>query len=452
MRKRLALLSLAITSIVVIAFLVPLGILVKNQAQNRALTRAEFFAQSIATGLGVAGSVGGAPAVDPELAEAVLGAFSDPPGTSVVFANGIIVGEPFDPSFNLDQAMAGAALIATIPGGAEVLVPLVSTDPRIGGTIVVRSFVSSDEMSEGVSIAWGMLIALGVALTAIAVAAADRLGRSIVKPVTELSAAARRMGEGDLETRVEPEGPEEIAEVGEAFNFLARRLEELLETERESVADLSHRLRTPLTALRLQVETATDGDDLVSLLADVERMEAAVNVMIEEARSPSRSSDKAAKADLGAVVDHRAAFWQVLADEQGRPTSVVTEPGDHQVLVSADALGAVVDVLIGNVFTHTDEGVGYMIRVRTTEDGHSELIVEDAGRGFTGSGALRRGHSSSGSTGLGLDIVARTAERSGGTVRLGESSDGGARVEVVFGKPKQIGATMPRQLATSPRV
>jgi signal transduction histidine kinase len=211
-------------------------------------------------------------------------------------------------------------------------------------------------------------------------------------------------------------------------------------------------LRTPLTALRLQVETATDGDDLVSLLADVERMEAAVNVMIEEARSPSRSSDKAAIADLGAVVDHRAAFWQVLADEQGRPTGVVTEPGDHQVPVSADALGALVDVLIGNVFTHTDEGVGYLILVRTTEDGHAELIVEDAGPGFTVSGALRRGHSSSGSTGLGLDIVARTAERSGGTVRLGESSDGGARVVVVFGKPEQIGVGEPRQVATSPRV
>ncbi|GMQ86392.1 MAG: HAMP domain-containing sensor histidine kinase [Acidimicrobiia bacterium] len=452
MRKRLALLSLAITSIVVIAFLVPLGILVKNQAQNRALTRAERFSQSIAAGLGVASSVGGAPGVDQALAMDMLDAFSNPPGTSVVFANGVIVGEPFDPSFNLDQAMAGAALTAAIPGGAEVLVPLVSTDPRSGGTVVVRSFVSNDEMSEGVATAWVMLIALGVFLTAIAVAAADRLGRSIVKPVTELSAAARRMGEGDLRTRVEPEGPEEIAEVGEAFNFLAHRLEELLEAERESVADLSHRLRTPLTALRLQVETATSREDLVNLLADVERMEAAVNVMIVEARSPSPGPDESAEADLGAVVDHRAAFWQVLADEQGRATSVLTEPGDHLVPVSADDLGALVDVLIGNVFTHTDEGVGYLIRVRTIDDGHCELIVEDAGRGFIASGALRRGHSSSGSTGLGLDIVARTAERSGGTVRLGESDNGGARVEVVFGRPQQAGATEQRRVATSPGV
>ncbi|NIT76487.1 MAG: HAMP domain-containing protein, partial [Thermoplasmata archaeon] len=63
---------------------------------------------------------------------------------------------------------------------------------------------------------------------------------------------ARRMGEGDLDARVEPSEPEEIRDVGEAFNQLARRLDQLLVEERESVADLSHRLRTPLTSLRLQ--------------------------------------------------------------------------------------------------------------------------------------------------------------------------------------------------------
>jgi len=450
MRKRIALLAVAVSSIVVIAFLVPLGILVQNQAQNRALTRAERFSQSVAAGLGVAGSVGGT-AISAELADSVLDAFSDPPGTSVYFANtGIVVGEPFELSANFDQAIAGAALTAGIPGGAEVLVPVISTDPELGGTVVVRSFVTSEEMSEGVGLAWVMLVGLGLVLIGIALAAADRLGRSIVAPVTELSAAARRMGEGDLDTRVDPEGPDEIAEVGEAFNFLARRLADLLEAERESVADLSHRLRTPLTALRLQAETVSDRDDLASLVDDIDRLEAAINLMIEEARSPQRTPDQDVEADLGAVVDHRAGFWQVLADEQGRPTSVDVEPGDHIVPVPADELGALVDVLIGNVFAHTDDGVGYVIRARTTSDGLSELIVEDDGAGFPASGSLQRGHSSSGSTGLGLDIVARTAERSGGSVELDSSRSGGARVEVVFGRPAPKPAGGTTQVATSP--
>ena len=451
MRKRIALLSVAISSIVVIAFLVPLGILVQNQAQNRALTRAERFSQSIAAGLGVVGSIGAS--ITPELADSVLDGFSNPPGTSIYFANtGLVIGEPFEPSTNFDQARAGAALSAAIPGGAEVLVPVISTDPELGGTVVVRSFVSSDEMSEGVGLAWAMLVGLGLVLIGISLAAADRLGRSIVKPVTVLSAAARRMGEGDLETRVEPEGPDEIAEVGEAFNFLARRLEDLLEAERESVADLSHRLRTPLTALRLQAETVGDRDDLASLVEDIDRLEAAVNLMIAEARSPQRDADESAEANLGAIVDHRAAFWQVLADEQGRPTSLMTEPGDHRVPISDDELGALVDVLIGNVFAHTDEGVGYVIRVRNTEDGLAELIVEDEGRGFPATGSLQRGHSSSGSTGLGLDIAARSAERSGGRITLGSSQSGGARVEVVFGKPAVRPADGTAPVATSPGI
>jgi signal transduction histidine kinase len=433
MRRRLALLALAISSIVVIAFLVPLGILVRNQAQNRALTRAERFSQSVAAGLGVAISVSETAVITPELGKSVLSAFSDPPGTSIFFPTGVNVGEPFEPSTNMDQALAGRALTAAIEGGAEVLVPVVATGlPESGGTIVVRSFVSSEEMSRGVPLAWAMLVGLGLVLIGISLVAADRLGRAIVAPVDELSAAARRMGEGDLSTRVEPSGPDEIAEVGEAFNFLARRLAELLEAERESVADLSHRLRTPLAALRLQVELVGDRDDLAGLAQDLDRLEAAVDHLIEEARSPHRTDGEPVEADLGSVVEHRAAFWQVLADEQGRPTSLVIDPGSHRVALSVAELGALVDVLIGNIFTHTDDGVGYRLRITSTDDGGAELVVEDDGTGFP-VGSLRRGQSSSGSTGLGLDIVARSAERSGGGITLGSSPEGGARVSVRFG-------------------
>ena len=107
-------------------------------------------------------------------------------------------------------------------------------------------------------------------------------------------------------------------------------------------------------------------------------------------------------------------------------------------------------MLIGNVFTHTDEGTGYMIRVSSTPNGLTRLVVDDDGSGFAGAGSMRRGHSSIGSTGLGLDIVARTAERSGGSTILGSSPSGGARVEVVFGKPWPEGADGATKVAASP--
>ncbi len=434
MRRRLAFLSLAISTLVVVAFLVPLGILVRNQAENRALTRGERFSQSVAASLAVAGSAESGPGVTPDLATIVIDAFGDPEVTSVIFPDGMVVGTPTEVSSNVERAQAGAAFTARIPGGAEVLVPvLVADSPTNEDTVVVRTFVSDEELTEGVLTAWLMLGALSLFLIVVAMIAADRLGQSIVRPVTDLSRAAHRLGSGDLETRVDPGGPAEIAEVGEAFNILAGRLGDLLEAERESVADLSHRLRTPLTALRLQAETVSDREDSDALLADVGRMETAVDSMIAEARGPSSHDQPISVSDLGEIVTHRSAFWQVLADEQGRATAVIVEPGGHLVGAPAHELGALVDVLIENVFTHTPQGTGYQIRVRSLGDGRTELLVEDAGTGFDGFGVVRRGESTSGSTGLGLDIVAKTAERYGGSFRIGESQSGGALVGVVFG-------------------
>jgi len=214
---------------------------------------------------------------------------------------------------------------------------------------------------------------------------------------------------------------------------MAERLDGLLTAERESVADLSHRLRTPLTALRLQAETVTNPDEAAALLEDVKRVEAAVDSMIVEARRQPAGSSGTALTDLGDVVIHRSAFWQVLADEQGRATSIIVEPGEHLVAVPPGELGALVDVLIENVFGHTPQGAGYRVRVCDIDGGRSRLIIEDAGTGFDTVGVILRGARGSGSTGLGLDIISRTAERSGGSVRIGEAAGGGARVEVTFG-------------------
>ena len=227
-------------------------------------------------------------------------------------------------------------------------------------------------------------------------------------------------------------GLHEIADVGVAFNFLAERLRLLLAEERESVADLSHRLRTPLTALRLQAETLNDKEASLVLLEDISRLESAVDRMIEQARKPSEERGPE-QADLGAVVRHRATFWKVLADEQERPVDVHTSGGRLSVPMSGQDLGALVDTLMENIFSHTSPGVGYRIEARPGDDGQVVLVVEDSGAGFEHDSALERGESGGGSTGLGLDIVLRAAQRTGGGLKIGESALGGARVEVVFG-------------------
>jgi signal transduction histidine kinase len=260
------------------------------------------------------------------------------------------------------------------------------------------------------------------------------MGRSLIRPVTALSDAARSLAEGDLDVRVTQAGPPEVAEVGEALNLLASRLETLLREERESVADLSHRLRTPLTALRLQAETMTDREDAAGLLADIDRVEGAVDRMIRDLRRPSADGPGEPQvADLGAVVRHRSTFWKVLADEQDRPVEVVTLGGVLQVPLSPDELGTVIDTLMENVFAHTDSGAGYRIGARPGSGQTAVLTIEDAGPGFNEGALVERGRSGGGSTGLGLDIVRKAAEKTGGTFNVSNNRDGGGRVEVVFG-------------------
>jgi len=92
-----------------------------------------------------------------------------------------------------------------------------------------------------------------------------------------------------------------------------------------------------------------------------------------------------------------------------------------------------VDVLIENVFAHTPAGVGYEIEICTRSDGVQTLTITDDGPGFADDTLTQRGHSGAGGTGLGLDIVGRTAARTGGGIRVRTSPRGGAEIEVVFG-------------------
>jgi signal transduction histidine kinase len=440
MRRRLAIVSLAVISLVVLAFVIAVATVLRDQAYNRALLEGQRDAQTVAAVLAAAAEPDpdtGAVRVTEDLAEYVVDIFRNRPAISVIFQNDVVIGEPVEIGPAIERARSGQAFSVEADGGIAVLVPVLSTDaPTQDTTVVVRKFVSAEELTEGVAEAWLMIGALGILLIVIAVVAADRLGRSIVRPVTELADAARSLGDGDLDTRVGTEGPEEIADVGEAFNFLAGQLRALLAAERESVADLSHRLRTPLTALRLQAETMAESDGSASLLADIDRMEEAVNHMIQEARTPSEDAKGTATvSDLAAVLRHRATFWKVLADEQGRPTAVHAPEERLPVLLAPDELGAVIDTLLANVFSYTDPGVAYEISAGSGEGRQSVLIVEDQGPGFTDVSVLERGASGAGSTGLGLDIARRAAEQTGGSMQIGNGSRGGARIVVRFGVP-----------------
>ena len=216
-------------------------------------------------------------------------------------------------------------------------------------------------------------------------------------------------------------------------NALADRIRELLELEREQAADLSHRLRTPLAALALEADALEDRGERQRMGAAVHDLTEAVNSVIVEVRQ-DRPQRVAEISDITETVRARLDFWSVLAEEQGRPWTSVLPESELIVAVPSADLGAAVDALIGNVLAHTPEGTAFRVELTGTET-RAALVVEDEGPGLpAGPVDRRRGLSGTGSTGLGLDIVRRTAERSQGAMSTGRANGRGARVEVTFGR------------------
>lgn len=430
MRRQLALAAAAIATMIVLAFLVPLALLVRSIAQDRALNATERSASALAPVLATVDNADAAGVVD-QLNASGIG------DVTVVFGDGATVGTPVDlgdPAIAdaLSLARGGKAFSTGAPGGTQVLVPVVVPN---GPTDVIRVFVPEALLTKGVRSAWLLLGILALALIAVAVAVADRLGRSVVGPMGELADAAERLGQGDLDVRVEPAGPPEVVETGQTLNRLAGRITALLAAEREAAADLSHRLRTPVTALRLDVDGLHDPTERERLGADVDALTRAVDRLITEARRPMREGVRA-RSDLTATTAERVAFWAALAEDQDRTYAADLPAEPCLVGVGRDDLAAVLDALLGNVLSHTDEGTGFRVTVVPVDHGGGRLIVDDSGPGFPVERDVSvRGESGGGSTGLGLDIVRGAAEASGGRLTLQRSATGGARVVVDFGPP-----------------
>ncbi|MGH8824902.1 MAG: ATP-binding protein [Jiangellaceae bacterium] len=422
MRRSLALLVAATTSLVLVAFLVPLAVLIRSTTADQAVSAGAGRANALTPVVATSDSE------TVELALAAAQADTDQPFT-VFYPDGSAVGAPAERSDAVELAATrGESLVAEADGGRVVLVAVGLAE----GTAVVQTFVTSAELTDGVVRTWLVLAAVGAGLVALGVLVADRLARNLVRPVVEASEVSHRLAAGDLDARAVPGGPSEIWEVATGLNHLAERIGGMLREERESVADLSHRLRTPLTALRLEAEALPDGER-PGIVESVDALERAVTQVINDARSRSdQAAAGGAWCDAATVVADRVAFWSVLAEDTDRSVDVALAQGPLPVRVAAADLSAAVDALLGNVFAHTPDGTSIAVRLEGRSGGGARVVVADAGRGFAHTD-VDRGTSRAASTGLGLDIARRVAESSGGTFSTGRSALGGAEVTLDLG-------------------
>jgi signal transduction histidine kinase len=409
---------------VLVSFLVPLALVLRTLAADRAVSAASAEAQSLAPLVTTLTTRSLRLTVDQVNAET-----STP--VTVFLPSGAELGQSAPVSPAVQLARNGRSFSAEAPGGEQVLV---AVEGLAEGPAVIRAFVPGAVLRHGVARAWLLLGGVGLLLLLLSVVVADQLARSLVRPLTALAQAADRLAGGELSARATVAGPPEVRRAGAGLNRLAVRIGELLAHERETVADLSHRLRTPLTALKIDAESLRDGTEMERLLADVGAVEWTVSEIIREARRPDTGSMPVV-CDAARVVAERAAFWRPLAEDQDRRMTVDVIPAPVLVLVATDDLATCADILLGNVFTHTPEGAGFTVRLSRRAAGGAWLVVADDGPGFRAADPPPRGQSRGGSTGLGLDIARRVAEASGGTLTIGRSASGGGAVTLGLGFP-----------------
>ena len=431
MRRRLNLTVLAVTAMVTLAFLVPLGAVIRVVAADRALSVANQEARSLSSILASQTPPSALTSVVQELNENGMGRVA-----AVILPDGKRVGPAMAvPSAELTLARQGKAFTASSSSDTRIWVPV-----RVRSGVIVGLVSVPDELlRSGVLGAWAVLAGVAVCVLLLALLLSDRLGRSLVLSIENLDSVTRRLSEGELNARVRPAGPVEIANMGRAVNRLGERIIELLALEREQAADLSHRLRTPLAALALEADTLHDEADRQRLRSAVRDLTEEVNRVIVQVRQvrPVRMPEIC---DATATVRERLAFWSVLAEEQGRPWTSDLPDTEVTVPLPASELGAAVDSLLGNVLAHTPDRTPFHVTL-TASDTAAVLVVEDEGPGFPEGPVDRRGLSGGGSTGLGLDIVRRTAERARGRMSTGSRLGGGAMVQVVLARTTATGAS-----------
>lgn len=309
-----------------------------------------------------------------------------------------------------------------------------------------RMMVGTAEQAFLVGVDRGIIISAVVAFVLAAIAAA-LLARSLLGPVKRLTAASHALASGDLAMRVEGGGPEEVAELADAFNGMAAALEEAEELRRRMVTDVAHELRNPIGALRAQVEGIAEG----VIPAD----EARLASLVEDVGTLSRLVDdlqELAVAEAGRLRYEPEPFdiCETVAAECERARTLVS-PGVEITtrctpasgLLTGDRfrIGQVVRNLLSNAVRHTSAG---SIAAEVTLEGtHVRIAVIDTGEGiapadlpyiwerFYRADAARA--AGTGGTGVGLAIARRIVTDHGGEVFA--SSEPGQTTVVGFELP-----------------
>lgn len=286
------------------------------------------------------------------------------------------------------------------------------------------------------------LVLLGVGMLAVAAGIGTLLAISLTRPLARIESTVAKLGQGQLGTRVpSTRAPAELRALRTTINEMADRLEELLHTQRAFVADASHQLRAPMTALRLRLENLEESvgqpleSDMSRAIAEVDRLSRIVDGLLALARSDGARPERV-PVYVTAALEDRTDAWSALASE--RHVSLIDAVDDDDAgrdelvaLACTGYLEQMLDNLLANAIDATPPDGTVTMRA-DRRDGHIDIHVIDTGPGMSVADRSRAFDrfwrpegSPRGGTGLGLAIVAQFARASGGTTWLDDAPGGG---------------------------
>ena len=310
------------------------------------------------------------------------------------------------------RAIALRAPEGTAGDGELVVASPLFSGERVTGA--VRGRRSQAAVADKTHRAWLEIAALGIAVLALAAAAGVTLGRRLAAPLEAVAAVARRVGEGDFAARAPDSELPEVNELSAALNASSQQIGDLVTREREFSANASHQLRTPLAALRLELEsallTSTDPPrpELTAGLAQVDRLDATIGTLLSLARVPGPSHQ--ATVDLGRAASALQSRWHGRLAAAGRPLRVSVEAPSPIARMSPAVLDEIADILLQNAFDH---GAGTVtVTVREASDALA-FEVSDQGAGFSTDSEELFARGAGSGEGIGLSLARSLAHSAG---------------------------------------
>ncbi|MFF9041598.1 ATP-binding protein [Streptomyces sp. NPDC014892] len=337
----------------------------------------------------------------------------------------------------------GENLVVTVPAFERSADGKTETDKVVGA---VRIVFSTDHLTYRLWTIWGFRAALAILVLLAAAVIGVFAARRLTAPLRQLNEMASKMSDGDLTARSPVTGPQETQTLARTLNQAGERLDTLIASQRIFVADASHQLRTPLTALRLSLDNIADGvddefvrEDVEQATAEVVRMSRLVNGLLVLARAEAKVT-AAEPLSLRDVIQERLDVWRPAADERGVTITLRgSADGRPLVLASPGHLDQVLDNVLSNALEVSPDGATITVSVETRGD-EVVLSVLDEGPGMSDAEKSRafdrfwRGQGLTGKSGsgLGLAVVKQLVTDDNGTVALKDAPGGGLCVALTL--------------------